>query len=151
MLSLHLMKLRRHNKSAIGLSNANPARGHKVTKWCQGQLVTMVTTCYSIQQGSSSTRRTPCQVQLPKNIGSLSQLYDDAFELLLMLLLLIHTLRMVLATEETAVRQQVSHRPFKRQSRLWPQRGTNVNASHRRYFHHAHFIQIVGVGKRGVY
>ena len=29
VLSLQLIKLRRHNKSEIGLSNANPARGHK--------------------------------------------------------------------------------------------------------------------------
>ena len=28
VLSWQLMKLRRHNKSAKGLSNANPARGH---------------------------------------------------------------------------------------------------------------------------
>ena len=36
----------------------------------------------------------------------------------------------VLATEETTVTQQVSHRPIKRQSRLWSQRGTKVNGSH---------------------
>ena len=29
VLSLQLMELRRHNKSEISLSNANPARGHK--------------------------------------------------------------------------------------------------------------------------
>ena len=34
------------------------------------------------------------------------------------------------ATEETTVTQQVSHRPIKRQSRLWSQRGTKVNGSH---------------------
>ena len=34
------------------------------------------------------------------------------------------------ATEETTVTQQVSHRPIKRQSRLWSQRGTKVNESH---------------------
>ena len=38
--------------------------------------------------------------------------------------------RIVLATEETTVTQQVSHRPIKCQSRLWPQRGTEVNGSH---------------------
>ena len=38
--------------------------------------------------------------------------------------------RIVLATEETPVTQQVSHRPIKRQSRLWSQRGTKVNGSH---------------------
>ena len=38
--------------------------------------------------------------------------------------------RIVLATEETTVTQQVSHRPIKCQSRLWTQRGTKVNGSH---------------------
>ena len=40
--------------------------------------------------------------------------------------------RIVLATEETTVTQQVSHRPIKCQSRLWSQRGTvlQVNGSH---------------------
>ena len=51
-----------------------------------------------------------------------------------MLLLLIvvdsHIQRIVLAIEETTVTQQVSHRPIKRQSRLWSQRGTKVNGSH---------------------
>ena len=41
-----------------------------------------------------------------------------------------HTGGIVLATEETTVTQQVSHRPIKRQSRLWSQRGTKVNGSH---------------------
>ena len=35
-----------------------------------------------------------------------------------------HIQRIVLATEETAVTQQVSHRPIKCQSRLWSQRET---------------------------
>ena len=51
-----------------------------------------------------------------------------------------HVLRIALATEETTVTQQVSHRPIKCQSRLWSQRrGTNVsecltitNRDHRR-------------------
>ena len=38
--------------------------------------------------------------------------------------------RIVLATEETTVTQQVSHRPIKCQSRLWSQRGTKVDGSH---------------------
>ena len=38
--------------------------------------------------------------------------------------------RIVLATEETTVTQQVSHRPIKCQSRSWLQRGTKVNGSH---------------------
>ena len=41
-----------------------------------------------------------------------------------------HIQRIVLATEETTVTQQVSDRPIKRQSRLWSQRGTKVNGSH---------------------
>ena len=41
-----------------------------------------------------------------------------------------HIQRIVLATEETTVTQQVSHRPIKYQSRLWPQRGTKANGSH---------------------
>ena len=41
-----------------------------------------------------------------------------------------HIQRIVLATEETTVTQQVSHRPTKCQSRLWSQRGTKVNGSH---------------------
>ena len=41
-----------------------------------------------------------------------------------------HIQRIVLATEETTVTQQVSHRPIKCQSRLWSQRGTKVHGSH---------------------
>ena len=41
-----------------------------------------------------------------------------------------HIQRTVLATEETMVTQQVSHRPIKCQSRLWSQRGTEFNGSH---------------------
>ena len=41
-----------------------------------------------------------------------------------------HVQRIVLATEETTVTQQVSHRPIKCQSRLWSQRGTKFNGSH---------------------
>ena len=41
-----------------------------------------------------------------------------------------HIQRIVLATEETTMTQQVSHRPIKCQSRLWSQRGTKVNRSH---------------------
>ena len=41
-----------------------------------------------------------------------------------------HIQRIVLATEETTVTQQVGHRPIKCQSRLWSQRGTKVNGSH---------------------
>ena len=41
-----------------------------------------------------------------------------------------HIQRIVLATEETTVTQQVSHRPIKCQSLLWSRRGTKVNGSH---------------------
>ena len=41
-----------------------------------------------------------------------------------------HIQRIVLATEETTLTQQVSRRPIKCQSRLWSQRGTKVNGSH---------------------
>ena len=42
----------------------------------------------------------------------------------------LHIQRVVFATEETTVTQQVSHRPIKCQSRSWLQRGTKVNGSH---------------------
>ena len=41
-----------------------------------------------------------------------------------------HIQRTVLATEETTVTQQVSHRPIKRQSRSWSQNTKKVNGSH---------------------
>ena len=41
-----------------------------------------------------------------------------------------HIQRIVLATEETSVTQQISHSPIKCQSRLCSQRGTKVNGSH---------------------
>ena len=41
-----------------------------------------------------------------------------------------HIQRIVLATEETTVTQQVSHRPIKCKSRLWSQRGSEINGSH---------------------
>ena len=41
-----------------------------------------------------------------------------------------HIQRIVLATEETTVTREVSHRPIKCQSRLWSQRGTEVNGPH---------------------
>ena len=46
------MKLRRHNKTAIDLSNANPTCGHKEVPRSTGHI--MVTTRYSDQQGSKS-------------------------------------------------------------------------------------------------
>ena len=42
-----------------------------------------------------------------------------------------HIQRFILATQENTVTQQVSHRHIKYQSRLWSQRGTKVNGSHR--------------------
>ena len=47
-----------------------------------------------------------------------------------MLLLLIHTIS-VLSLQLTTGTQQVSHGPIKCQSRLWSQRGSKVNGSHR--------------------
>ena len=41
-----------------------------------------------------------------------------------------HIQRINLATEETTMIQQVSHRPIKCQSRSWPQRCTTVKGSH---------------------
>ena len=43
---------------------------------------------------------------------------------------LIHTFSVFFATEETAVAQQVSHRPIKYKSRSWSPRVTTVNESH---------------------
>ena len=56
--------------------------------------------------------------------------HDDHVCMLLLLIVDSHIQRIVLATEETTVTQQVSHRPIKCQSRLWSQRGTKVNGSH---------------------
>ena len=56
LLSLQLKKLRRHNKSALDLSNANnPACGHKEVRRSTGHI--MVTTRYSDQQGSKSRQK----------------------------------------------------------------------------------------------
>ena len=55
VLSLQLKKRGRHNKSAIDLSNANPACGHKEVRRSTGHI--MVTTRYSDQQGSKSRQK----------------------------------------------------------------------------------------------
>ena len=55
VLSLQLKQLRWHNKSAIDLSNANPACGHKEVRRSTGHI--MVTTRYSDQQGSKSRQK----------------------------------------------------------------------------------------------
>ena len=55
VLSLQLKKPRRHNKSAIDLSNVNPACGHKEVRRSTGRI--MVTTRYSDQQGSTSRQK----------------------------------------------------------------------------------------------
>ena len=55
VLSLQLKNLRRHNKSVIDLSNANPACGHKDVPRSTGHI--MVTTRYSKQQGSKSQQK----------------------------------------------------------------------------------------------
>ena len=66
------------------------------------------------------------------SVGRATSTYSDNTVQLLLLLIVVdsHIQRIVLATEETTVTQQVSHRPIKRQSRLWSQRGTKVNGSH---------------------
>ena len=51
------------------ISNANPARGYKTIRRPTGRI--MVTTRYSIQQGSKS-RQNPYQVQPTQNTGNLS-------------------------------------------------------------------------------
>ena len=55
VLSLQLKKSWRHNKSAIDLSNASPACGHKEVQRSTGHI--MVTTRYSDQQGSKSRQK----------------------------------------------------------------------------------------------
>ena len=55
VLSLQLKKLRWHNKSAIDLSNASPACGHKEVRRSTGHI--MATTRYSDQQGSKSRQK----------------------------------------------------------------------------------------------
>ena len=55
VLSLQLKKLRWHNKSALDLSNSNPACGHKEVRRSTGHI--MVTTRYSDQQGSKSRQK----------------------------------------------------------------------------------------------
>ena len=55
VLSLQLKKLRLHNKSAIDLSNAIPACGHKEVPRSTGHI--MVTTRYSGQQGSNRDKK----------------------------------------------------------------------------------------------
>ena len=55
VLSAQLKKLRCHNKSAIDLSNANPACGHEEVRRSTGHI--MVTTRYSDQQGSKSRQK----------------------------------------------------------------------------------------------
>ena len=67
-------------------------------------------------------------------VSSRASLLISIFRLNLVLVVVVvvdsHIQRIVLATEETTVTQQVSPRPIKCQSRLWSQRGTKVNGSH---------------------
>ena len=55
VLSLQLKKLRWHNKSAIDLSNANPACGHKEVRRSTGHI--MVTTRYSDQRDPNRDKK----------------------------------------------------------------------------------------------
>ena len=67
---------------------------------------------------------------MPSTIYGLYHWYHSCSVALQVVVVDSHIQRIVLATEETTVTQQVSHRPIKRQSRLWSQRGTKVNGSH---------------------
>ena len=69
-------------------------------------------------------------VFLARRIQSFLSLVDREVKFCVVVDVDSHIQRIVLATEETTVTQQVSHRPIKRQSRLWSQRGTKVNGSH---------------------
>ena len=64
-----MKKIRRHHKSAIDLSNANPTHGYKEVRTSTGH--SMLTTRYSDQQRSKLPQN-PCQVQPSQNIGNLS-------------------------------------------------------------------------------
>ena len=64
------------------------------------------------------------------NMESTLQCQRESHRYIVVVVVDSHIQRIVLATEETTVTQQVSHRPIKRQSRLWSQRGTKVNGSH---------------------
>ena len=65
-----------------------------------------------------------------RRIQPFLSLVDREVEFCVVVVVDSHIQRIVLATEETTVTQQVSHRPIKCQSRLWSQRGTKVNGSH---------------------
>ena len=83
---------------------------------------------------------TGCLIHLPSAVRALTfvarriqpflSLVDLEVEFCVVVVVDSHIQRIVLATEETTVTQQVSHRPIKCQSRLWSQRGTKVNGSH---------------------
>ena len=108
----------------------------------------MVTTRYSDQQGSRSCKdlapgsagsKTPGVVTIcgwsaagrRPTPGLQQQLQGSCARVVVVVVVVdSHIQRIVLATEETTVTQQVSHRPIKCQSRLWSQRGTKVNGSH---------------------
>ena len=79
---------------------------------------------------SRSSSSEPVQNRtVPLNILRLIEI-NAACSIVVVVVVDSHIQRIVLATEETTVTQQVSHRPIKRQSRLWSQRGTKVNGSH---------------------
>ena len=62
VLSLQLKKLRRHNESAIDLSNANPARGHKEVRKVNGS---HHGDNPLLEPQESKSRQNLCQVQPP--------------------------------------------------------------------------------------
>ena len=76
------------------------------------------------------TRSIPKPTHMPDIHTQLTTLLLNTRGVVVVVVVDSHIQRIVLATEETTVTQQVSHRPIKRQSRLWSQRGTKVNGSH---------------------
>ena len=78
VMSSQLKKLRGNNASAIDLSNANPACGHKEVRGSTGHIV--VTTRYSDQQGSKSRQKryATLHAMAPTNVktGHQSSLLD---------------------------------------------------------------------------
>ena len=65
-----------------------------------------------------------------KSLNGRARIASAAFRELFVVAVDSHFKRIVLATEETPVTQQVSHRSIKGQSRSWSQRVTKVNRSH---------------------
>ena len=83
----------------------------------------------STRKGKSESSEELCVCRI-SNISTEVMVQECVYACVVVVVVDSHIQRIVLATEETTVTQQVSHRPIKRQSRLWSQRGTKVNGSH---------------------